>query len=67
MLPLGASHSGGLFLKASRINHSCQPNAQHARNDILGHLAVHALRDIETDCEITISHISGVSMVHAER
>jgi hypothetical protein len=27
MLPLGASNSGGLFLKESRINHSCQPNA----------------------------------------
>ena len=31
MLPLSGSNSnnGGLFLEASRINHSCQPNAQH--------------------------------------
>jgi hypothetical protein len=27
MLPLSASNSGGLFLEASRINHSCQPQA----------------------------------------
>jgi hypothetical protein len=67
MLPLGASNSGGLFLEASRINHSCQPNAQHAWNDDLGHLTVHALRDIEADREITISYISGVSLGYAER
>jgi hypothetical protein len=67
MLPLGASNSGGLFLEASRINHSCQPNAQHAWNDNLGHLTIHALRDIEADREITISYISGVSPGYAER
>lgn len=67
MLPLGVSDSGGLFLEASRINHSCQPNAQHAWNDDLGHLTVHALRDIEADREITISYISGVSPGYAER
>jgi hypothetical protein len=55
MLPLGASNSGGLFLEASRINHLCQPNAQHAWNDGLGHLTVYAL------------HISGVSLGYAER
>ena len=39
MLPLGASDgSGGLFLEASRINHSCQPNAQHTWNASLGRL-----------------------------
>lgn len=67
MLPLGSSNSGGLFLEASRINHSCQPNAQHTWNDDLGHLTVYALRDIKADCEITISYISGVSLGYAER
>ena len=67
MLPLGASDSGGLFLEASRINHSCRPNAQHAWNDYLGQLTVHALRDIEAGREITISYISGVSPGYAER
>jgi hypothetical protein len=67
MLPLGGSNNGGLFLEASRINHSCQPNAQHAWNDDLGHLTIHALRDIEADHEITISYISGVSLGYAER
>lgn len=67
MLPLGASNSGGLFLEASRINHSCQPNAQYAWNDDLGHLTVYALCDIDTNHEITISYISGVSLGYAER
>jgi hypothetical protein len=67
MLPLGDSNNGGLFLEASRISHSCQPNAQHTWNDDLGHLNVHALRDIEADREITISYISGVSLGYAER
>jgi hypothetical protein len=67
MLPLGGSNNGGLFLEASRINHSCQPNAQHAWNDDLGHLTVHALRDIEADREITISYISGISPGFVER
>ncbi|KAI9764032.1 MAG: hypothetical protein M1840_008908 [Geoglossum simile] len=67
ILPLGGSDSGGLFLEASRINHSCQPNTQHTWNGDLGHLTVHALRDIEAGREITISYISGVSLGHAER
>jgi len=67
VLPLGKSNSGGLFLEASRINHSCQPNAQHAWNDSLGHLTVHALHDIEADREITISYISGISSGYVER
>jgi hypothetical protein len=67
MLPLGDSNSGGLFLEASRINHSCQPNAQHTWNDDFGQLTVHALRDIEADSEITISYISGISPGYAER
>ncbi|RDW68634.1 hypothetical protein BP5796_09291 [Coleophoma crateriformis] len=67
MLPLGESNDGGLFLEASRINHSCQPNAQHTWNDDLSHLTVHVLRDIEADCEITISYISGVSPGFVER
>lgn len=67
MLPLGGGDSGGLFLEASRINHSCQPNAQHTWNNDLDHLTVHALRDIEANREITISYISGVSLGYAER
>lgn len=67
MLPLGGSNHGRLFLEASRINHSCQPNAQHAWNNDLGHLTIHALRDIEADREITISYISGVSPGFVER
>lgn len=67
MLPLGGSNSDGLFLEASRINHSCQPNAQHAWNNNLNDLTVHALCDIEVDREITISYIGGVSLGCIER
>ncbi|KAF7546917.1 hypothetical protein G7Z17_g8094 [Cylindrodendrum hubeiense] len=69
MLPLAGNDSGngGLFIKASRINHSCQPNAQQMWNSSLSSLTVHALDDIQTGDEITISYISGVSMGYIER
>ena len=69
MLPLTGNNdgNGGLFLEASRINHSCRPNAQHTWNAGLSCITVHALHDIETSCEITISYTSGVSLGYAER
>ena len=66
MLPL-AGDNGGLFLKASRINHACRPNAQNAWNDDGGFLTIHALRDIDAGSEITISYTSGVPMAYTER
>ncbi|KAI5862087.1 hypothetical protein GGS23DRAFT_104379 [Durotheca rogersii] len=69
MLPLTEDEygNGGLFLQASRLNHSCQPNAQHTWNASLGCLTVHALNDIEAGDEITISYFSGVSMERTKR
>ncbi len=69
MLPLSGNDdgNGGLFLEASRINHSCRPNAQHTWNTTLGCLTVHALHDMETGCEITISYMSGISRGYLER
>jgi hypothetical protein len=66
MLPL-AGDNGGLFFKASRINHACRPNAQNAWNDDGGFLTIHALRDIDAGSEITISYTSGVAMAYTER
>lgn len=59
-LPLGSDASeGGLFLEASRINHSCKHNAQNTWNSNLGKITIHAIRNIEEGEEITISYLAG--------
>ncbi|KAJ5100809.1 SET domain-containing protein [Penicillium angulare] len=62
-LPLEGSNkaSSGLFLEASRINHSCRHNAQNTWNENIGELTIHALRDIDAGQEITISYLAGTS------
>ncbi|KAF6825592.1 hypothetical protein CPLU01_10170 [Colletotrichum plurivorum] len=58
-LPLGADTSeGGIFLEASRINHSCKHNAQNTWNSELGQITIHAIREIEAGEEITISYLA---------
>jgi len=67
VLPLGSgAPEGGLFLQASRINHSCRHNAQNTWNENIGRLTIHALRDIEARQEITISYLASTSE-YAER
>ncbi|RSL59069.1 hypothetical protein CEP53_005939 [Fusarium sp. AF-6] len=57
-LPLGPKSSdSGVFLQASRFNHSCLPNAQETWNENLGKLTVHACVDIEEGQEITINYL----------
>ncbi|KAI8663632.1 SET domain-containing protein [Fusarium keratoplasticum] len=57
-LPLGPSSSTcGVFLRASRFNHSCHPNAQETWNDSIKKLNFHACWDIEEGEEITISYL----------
>jgi SET domain len=57
-LPLGpASPQGGVFLTASRINHSCNPNTQHTWNSKLSMETIHATQVIAKGEEITISYI----------
>ena len=46
-------------IDASRINHSCIPNAHYSWNDIIRRLTVHAVKDIREGEEITISYCSG--------
>lgn len=53
-LPEGGS---GVFWFASRINHSCSPNAYASWNRNLLRLTVHAIVDILADEEITISYV----------
>ncbi|KAM0451340.1 hypothetical protein ACHAO4_006015 [Trichoderma viride] len=65
--PLGPGASeGGLFLDASRINHSCRPNTHKSWNANLQRLTVHAVRDIERGEEITVSYLGEV-MGYIER
>ncbi|OAQ99103.1 hypothetical protein LLEC1_02359 [Akanthomyces lecanii] len=60
VLPLGTDATvGGLFLQASRINHSCRHNSQNTWNKKLGQITIHAFRDIEEGEEITICYLGG--------
>lgn len=58
-LPLGSdATTGGIFLDSSRINHSCNPNAQHTWNENLQKLTIHAIHDIAKGDEITIFYLA---------
>jgi len=48
----------GLFATASRMNHSCLPNAHHCWNGSLNRKTVHAVRDIKAGEEIFTTYIS---------
>ncbi|KAF2491422.1 SET domain-containing protein [Lophium mytilinum] len=57
-LPMGPElATGGIFLKACRINHACDNNAQNFWNENLDQLTIHAVRDIVKGEEITISYL----------
>ena len=58
-LPVGSDlDAGGVFLKACRINHACDHNAQNFWNENLNRLTIHAVRDIRQGEEITIYYLS---------
>ncbi|KAF8199778.1 hypothetical protein K438DRAFT_1822486 [Mycena galopus ATCC 62051] len=57
LAPLAMGHSG-LFLKASRLNHSCSPNVIHRFNSKSFALTVHAVRPIAKGEEIVHSYIN---------
>lgn len=46
----------GIFLEASRFNHSCRPNAFFAWNGKSNRLTVHAIVDIPEDTELFINY-----------
>jgi len=62
----GFSAHGGVFLKASRCNHSCGPNANCTWDIDTFSLALTALRPIRAGEEITITYIK-LAMSRAER
>ena len=47
----------GIFLKASRFNHSCRPNAYFAWNSRSRRIAINAIFDIRTNDEICLNYI----------
>lgn len=51
----------GLFLTFSRMNHSCEPNADWNTTSSPGVMTVWAGQDIQPDDEITISYIGGIN------
>ncbi|KAI9782000.1 MAG: hypothetical protein M1839_005593 [Geoglossum umbratile] len=58
-LPLGSdATTGGIFLDSSRINHSCNANAQNTWNENLQKLTIHAIQDIAKGNEITIFYLT---------
>jgi hypothetical protein len=48
----------GIFLKCSRFNHSCSPNARYSWNPQVEQLRIYALRDIAPGDEILVSYLS---------
>ena len=67
VLPLSSNaSSGGLFLEASLINHSCQHNSQNTWNENIRRLTIHALQDIREGEEITITYLP-TTPAYAER
>ncbi|KAK4982889.1 hypothetical protein LTR66_003890 [Elasticomyces elasticus] len=49
-----------VYLQASRLNHSCVPNALASYNSAVAGQVVHAIHDIKPDEEITISYIQSL-------
>jgi hypothetical protein len=54
--PYSTATQAGIFMTADRINHSCLPNANYIWNAALEKLTAHAIRDIKSGEEITISY-----------
>ena len=50
--------SCGIFLRSSRFNHSCSPNARFSSNEEMQRLEIYALRDIARGDEILVTYLS---------
>ncbi|KAM3413582.1 hypothetical protein BST61_g11451 [Cercospora zeina] len=58
-IPLGPSASvGALFLRCSRFNHGCTPNAAYHWNESVLEERVYSVRDIDDGDEITVKYLS---------
>ena len=50
------NYTQGVFFKATRINHSCVPNAYFAWNSVLNRLTVYAIMNISHNSEIFVNY-----------
>lgn len=57
-LERGSQRGSAVCVDASRLNHSCRPNAFPAWNKDTGRMTVHAIRQIKAGQEITINYVS---------
>ncbi|KAF1954564.1 TPR domain protein [Byssothecium circinans] len=57
----------GVYLLASRINHSCIPNVHYEHNPAIQRGTFHAVKDIAEGEELYISYINGGSRVRSWR
>lgn len=62
-----AERSSAVFAHNARLNHSCSPNLHCSWNAALGAQTLHALRDIESGEELTISYLPTLERPRAVR
>jgi hypothetical protein len=57
----------GIFVQASRFNHSCSPNARYSWNPEIKRFNIYALRDIAVGDEILVSYLSSRNVYGSTR
>ena len=62
-----ADDDSGICLKASRFNHSCNPNARYSFNSATGQLRIYALGSIPRGEEIFVAYISSRGLYGSPR
>lgn len=62
-----AERSSAVFTHICRLNHSCSPNLHCSWNAALGQQTVHALCDIESGAELTVSYLPTLEQPRAAR
>lgn len=65
-LQMDQDHSG-IFVQASRFNHSCSPNARYSWNPAINRFRIYALRDIACGDEILESYLSSRNVYGSTR
>lgn len=64
---ISTKDGGAIFLEASRINHSCIPNASYHWAPHLEMVQIRATKDIDEGQEITISYLDPCQLAHTRQ
>jgi hypothetical protein len=56
-----------VFIRASRFNHSCSPNARYSFNAAIGKIRIYALRHIDIGEEILVSYLASRGVYGSNR